>query len=136
MGKTLLKFSVSWGRLSAFLSQDIEAKIELSLESKIAVSLALLGEQALEGSAHEFNNYFAAAVSAGRSEFTQAIEILYRLTCFQFYVSESCFLFDSNFMCLHWFGLYFFFSHTHHKDIYLCVCASKKGRHSGGARCP
>jgi ectoine hydroxylase-related dioxygenase (phytanoyl-CoA dioxygenase family) len=77
MGKTLLKFSVSWGRLSAFLSQDIEAKIELSLESKIAVSLALLGEQALEGSAHEFNNYFAAAVSAGRSEFTQAIEILY-----------------------------------------------------------
>ena len=71
-----MKFSVSWGRLSAFLSQGIEADIELSLESKIAVSLALLGEQTLEGSAHEFNNYFASAVSAGRSEFNQAIERL------------------------------------------------------------
>ena len=71
-----MKFSVSWDRLSAFLSQGIEADTELSLESKIAVSLALLGEQTLEGSAHEFNNYFASAVSAGRSEFIQAIERL------------------------------------------------------------
>ena len=71
-----MKFSVSWDRLSAFLSQGIEADIELSLESKIAVSLALLGEQTLEGSAHEFNNYFPSAVSAGRSEFIQAIERL------------------------------------------------------------
>jgi len=72
-----LKFSVSWGRLSAFLSQDIEADTKLSLESKIAVSLALLGEESLEGPAHEFNNYFASAVSAGRSEFIQAIENLH-----------------------------------------------------------
>ena len=72
-----MKFSVSWDRLSAFLSQDIEADTELSLESKIAVSLALLGEESLEGPAHEFNNYFASAVSAGRSEFIQAIENLH-----------------------------------------------------------
>ena len=71
-----MSFSVSWDRTAAFLDNVIQGREALSLQSKIAITLILIGKELGEEKAHEFNNYFLNVVSTNRAEFLTALNSL------------------------------------------------------------